>query len=486
MPINETHDPNLKSWVESANDPATDFPIQNLPLCVFYTEAKDEFPNEEPFWYWTDPRVGVPIGNYILDLRAVAECLGRRSMTHGSEEAEAFRILSKLAAPFDAPSQVSWLTEKGQLHPQRSAFGMRDFRRLLMRLLSTDCPVLREDPAVAEMALRDPAQVLLASPCGCPNYTDFYASIHHASTVGSMFRPDNPLLPNYKHIPIGYHGRASSIVSSGTDIRRPRGQQSPPDNSPQEGPSFGPCKLLDYEMEVGFFVGPGNELGQPIDIARAEEHIFGLCLVNDWSARDIQKWEYQPLGPFLAKSFATSISPCIVTLEALEPFRCPAYERPAGDPRPLPYLYSESNQQRGGIDLTLEVYLQSEQMRQRNIAPMLISKSNAFREMYWTIAQMLTHHASNGCNMQPGDLLASGTVSGRGPTERGCLLEHTWQGTGPDGKPLPRKPIQLPTGETRIFLQDGDEVIMKGYCEREGFRRIGFGECRGRILPAIG
>lgn len=314
-----------------------------------------------------------------------------------------------------------------------------------------------------------------------PNYTDFYASIHHASTVGAMFRPDNPLLPNYKHIPIGYHDRASSIVPSGTEIRRPLGQQAPPDHDPKAGPSFGPCKMLDYELEVGAFIGPGNNLGEPVAIDQAEQHIFGLCLVNDWSARDLQKWEYQPLGPFLAKNFGTTISPYIVTLEALEPFRSPAYKRPTGDPRPLPYLFSEADQARGGFDITLEVYLQSEQMRARGLSPVLLSKSNAFKDMYWTFAQMLTHHASNGCNMQSGDLIASGTVSGLGPAERGCLLELTWQGNGPDGKPLPRKPVQLPTGETRTFLADGDEVIFKGYCERDGFRRIGFGECRGKI-----
>jgi fumarylacetoacetase len=316
------------------------------------------------------------------------------------------------------------------------------------------------------------------------NYTDFYASIHHATTVGSMFRPDNPLLPNYKHIPIGYHGRASSIVVSGTEVRRPRGQQAPPEGDPKATPAFGPCKMLDYELEVGLFVGPGNALGQPIPIGKAASHIFGLCLVNDWSARDIQKWEYQPLGPFLAKNFATTISPFIVTMEALEPFRCPALRRPDGDPRPLPYLYSEEDQARGGIDITLEVWLQSEQMRARGLSPVLLSKSNAFKDLYWTPAQLLTHHASNGCNLQPGDLLASGTVSGPGLTERGCLLELTWDGVGADGKPRPRKPVQLPTGETRTFLTDGDEVIFKGYCERGGFRRIGFGECRGRIAPA--
>lgn len=454
MPINDTHDPNLKSWVESANDPATDFPIQSLGLCCFEAEHDGH----------SHAHLGAAIGDQILDVSILVES--------GYFDERAPDVIDLLLMPY-------WTA----VADTREVWG--PLRRHLQEFLRDGPPGGQQSRRLRQKALRPISQTKLVSPVAIFNYTDFYASIHHASTVGSMFRPDNPLLPNYKHIPIGYHGRASSVVPSGTEIRRPSGQQSPPDADPKAGPSFGPCKMLDYELEVGFFVGPGNELGEPIGIDAAEEYIFGLCLVNDWSARDIQKWEYQPLGPFLAKNFATTISPFIVTLEALEPFRCPAYRRPEGDPRPLPYLHSESDQARGGIDITLEVYLQSEQMRQRAMAPVLISKSSAFRDMYWTIAQMLTHHASNGCNMQAGDLLASGTVSGLGPTERGCLLEATWQGTGPDGKPLPRKPISLPTGETRTFLADGDEVVIKGYCEREGFRRIGFGECRGRIVSAV-
>ncbi len=469
MPINETHDPKLKSWVESANDPKTDFPIQNLPFCRFRAYGKNH--------------TGVRIGDKFLSfevLRFDGELLRAWAVDDNQQVSDA-----------DLNERGAWAAEMMEsvglmtflMSPQEQA---RRIRRRLAQLLSADSPtlLLRKNAEAQEKCLFDADEVEIHPPLAPPNYTDFYASIHHAATVGAMFRPDNPLLPNYKHVPIGYHGRASSIVASGADIRRPRGQQSPPDNDPKAGPSFGPCKMLDYELEVGFFVGPGNTLGEPIAIDTAEDHIFGLCLVNDWSARDMQKWEYQPLGPFLAKNFGTTISPYIVTLEALEPFRCPAYKRPPGDPRPLPYLYSETDQARGGFDITLEVYLQSEQMRTRGLAPVLLSKSNGFKDMYWTLAQMLTHHASNGCNMQPGDLLASGTVSGLGPTERGCLLELTWQGNGPDGKPLPRKPIQLPSGETRTFLADGDEVIMKGYCEREGFRRIGFGECRGRIVAA--
>jgi fumarylacetoacetase len=303
------------------------------------------------------------------------------------------------------------------------------------------------------------------------DYTDFYCSIYHATNVGSMFRPDNPLMPNYKYIPIGYHGRASSIVVSGTDIKRPKGQNR---SDPDQPPVFIPAKNLDYEMELGFFVGQGNELGQPIPISEAEEHIFGLCLVNDWSARDIQAWEYQPLGPFLSKSFATTISPFVVTMEAFAPFRVPAFERDPDDPQPLDYLSDDQNQKFGGLDIKLEVYIQTEKMRNENIEPLMLSRSNP-KDLYWTIGQMLTHHASNGCNLQTGDLMASGTVSGKGKDERGCLLELTWRG---------KEPIDLPSGEQRRFLEDGDEIIMKGYCEREGFRRIGFGECRGRIIPA--
>jgi fumarylacetoacetase len=286
-----------------------------------------------------------------------------------------------------------------------------------------------------------------------------------------MFRPDNPLLPNYKYVPIGYHGRASSIVISGTDIKRPKGQNRTDQEAP---PVYIPSKNLDYEMEVGFFVGRGNQIGDTIPIAEAEEHIFGLCLVNDWSARDIQGWEYQPLGPFLAKNFATTISPFVVTMEALAPFRTAAFERPEGDPAPLDYLNDEQNQKLGGLDINLEVLIASQKMRDEGIDPMLLSKSN-MKDLYWTIGQMLAHHASSGCNLQTGDLIASGTVSGKEKHERGCMLELTWRG---------KEPITLPTGEERRFLEDGDEVIMRGYCEREGFRRIGFGECRGIILPA--
>jgi fumarylacetoacetase len=443
------HDPNLRSWVESANDPASDFPIQNLPLCSF--EAAHDGHSHG--------HLGVVIGDQVLDVSGLAEA--------GYFQNESQEFQYGLRFPY-------WLGFA------RFPAALTAMRARLREFLSAENNAGGQQMRrLRQKALRPLSESTFAPALPAFNYTDFYASIHHATTVGSMFRPDNPLLPNYKHVPIGYHGRASSIVISGTEITRPMGQQSPPEGEAGAAPSFGPCKMLDYELEVGFFVGAGNRLGEPIPIARAHEHILGVCLVNDWSARDIQKWEYQPLGPFLAKNFATTISPFVVTMEALEPFRAPAYRRPEGDPKPLPYLFSEEDQARGGIDITLEVYLQSEQMRGRGMSPQLISRSSGFRDMYWTPAQMLTHHASNGCNLQPGDLFASGTVSGPGTGERGCLLELTWDGPG-----KPRKPIQLPSGEARTFLADGDEVILRGYCEREGFRRIGLGECRGRIAPS--
>jgi len=319
---------------------------------------------------------------------------------------------------------------------------------------------LQESAARDESRLVKQSEVEMMLPVDIGDYTDFYASIHHATNVGSMFRPDNPLLPNYKWIPIGYHGRASSIVISGTPFHRPKGQTRDDASQP---PMFGPTKRLDYEMEVGVVIGKGNDLGDSIPIERANDHILGLCLVNDWSARDVQTWEYQPLGPFLAKNFATSISPWIVSLNALEPFRV--------DPMPheelLPYLSPPGS----AYDITLEVWLRSAKMRE----PMLVSRGN-FRDMYWTIAQLVTHHASNGCNLRPGDLLASGTVSGTTKESRGCLLERTWRGT---------EPLELPSGEQRRFLEDGDEVIMRAYCERDGATRIGFGECRGTVLPSL-
>ena len=304
------------------------------------------------------------------------------------------------------------------------------------------------------------AEFLLPMHIG--DYTDFYASVHHATNVGSMFRPDNPLLPNYKWVPIGYHGRSSSIVVSGTPVRRPKGQTRDGADGP---PSFGPSKRLDYEMELGMVIGSGNPLGEPVPVTEALDHVFGFCIVNDWSARDIQTWEYQPLGPFLAKNFTTSISPWIVTLDALEPYRTHAFQRDAGDPQPLPHLADDA-----GFDITVEVWIRTQKMSE----PQRISRGN-FRDMYWTVAQLVAHHTSNGCNLQPGDLLASGTISGTAKDSRGSLLELAWRGT---------EPLELPSGETRRFLEDGDEVIMRAYCEREGHPRIGFGSVSGVVLPA--
>ena len=431
--INHTHDPNLRSWVRSANQKDTDFPIQNLPFGVFCHRDKIE-----------TPHIGVAIGDRILDLFACCQV----------------GLLQELPEPLPAVCRESNLNGLMALGSWATS-ALRDRLSEILRLNGSQPP--QETKILVPMA---EAELLLSAHIG--DYTDFYASIFHATNVGKLFRPDNPLLPNYKYVPVGYHGRTSSIVLSGTTIKRPQGQQK---NSQESTPTFAPSRLLDYEMEVGFLVGSGNKLGQPIAINKAEEHIFGLCLVNDWSARDIQAWEYQPLGPFLGKSFATTISPWIVTLEALAPFRCPAFARPEGDPSPLNYLYSPLNAQLGGINLTVEVWLSSAQMRKQKMKPLTLSRAS-FQQMYWTIAQMLTHHTSNGCNLRSGDLLASGTVSGAELGSQGSLLEITQRGS---------QPIKLPTDEIRSFLEDGDEVILRGYCEQPGYARIGFGECRGQI-----
>ncbi|MFI4854059.1 MAG: fumarylacetoacetase [Phycisphaerales bacterium JB065] len=444
--IDATHDPKLESWIESANDPATDFPLQNLPLATRAAEHDGEL------WQSIVTRVGDMFVN-LNHISAIALELG---------------LDADLWALFDLEDLVA-------------SGNWPAIRKDLQTLLAKGNTKLKDHPECGEIVVpADDEELLVPLPIG--DYTDFYASVHHATNVGTMFRPDNPLLPNYKWIPVGYHGRASSVIPSGVPVRRPKGQLAPGEDG--GAPSFAPCKLLDYELEMGFFVGKGNELGEPISIDRAEDHIFGMCLLNDWSARDIQKWEYQPLGPFLAKNFASTVSPYIVTMEALAPFRCAAEKRPAGDPQPLAHLDSPANRESGGVDVTLEVYLSSAAMREQGMEPVRISRGS-FKNMYWTIAQMLTHHSSSGCNMQIGDLLGSGTVSGPKRGERGCLLELTWDGD--KNNPVPgskRTPIKLPTGEERKFLADGDEVILKGYCEREGYRRIGFGECRGVIEPA--
>jgi len=424
-----------RSWIESANDPRTDFPIENLPFGIFRRSGGFACP-------------GVAIGDQVLDLHATA----------------ANGLLDTL------DPEISRCCESTSLNALM-ALGRDTVSMLRARL--TELLSNRSSRARVESALVPQSAVEMLLPAHIGDYTDFYASIYHATNVGRLFRPDNPLLPNYKYVPIGYHGRASSIVVSGAEIQRPCGQTKAAD---AQVPSFGPSRSLDYELEVGFFVGSGNALGQPIPITEAESHIFGLCLLNDWSARDVQAWEYQPLGPFLAKNFATTISPWIVTLDALEPFRTPGFVRAADDPGALPYLSAAQDQARGGVDLKLEVWLKTKQMRAENAAPALLSQGN-LRDLYWTLAQMLTHHASNGCNLEPGDLLASGTVSGAARDSLGCLLEITQRGA---------EPLHLPNGEIRKFLEDGDEVILRGYCEREGHARIGFGECRGIVRPARG
>jgi fumarylacetoacetase len=436
--IDDTHARDLRSWVASANDERTEFPIQNLPLGVFRRRATTEA-----------YRVGVAIGDQILDLPACA----------------AAGVLDAADPAVACCTNPSLNALMGMGRPAHTSL-----RRAVSALLRHG-PDAAKHAKLAERLLVPQAAAELTLPAVIGDYTDFYASIRHATNVGSMFRPDSPLLPNYKWVPIGYHGRASSIVPSGTPVRRPYGQTRDGTEGP---PTFGPSRRLDYELEVGVFVGAGNALGTAIPIGQADEHIFGLCLLNDWSARDIQTWEYQPLGPFLAKNFVSSISPWVVTLDALEPFRAPAFARGDGDPQPLPYLASQTDTNSGGFAISLDVELLTAAMRSAGTAPFRIS-SGSFTEMYWTVAQLLTHHASNGCNLRPGDLLGSGTVSGADKESRGCLLERTWRGT---------EPLQLPSGETRAFLQDGDEIIMRGYCLRNGYARIGFGECRGVVTPA--
>ncbi|MEM8678978.1 MAG: fumarylacetoacetase [Planctomycetota bacterium] len=448
--MDATHQPELQSWIESANHPESEFPIQNLPYGLFTRDGQ--------------AAVAVAIGDQCFFPGFALEALASK-------------------ATLDQPTRLA--LQAPSLHPLMNLRKSQrvDLRRALSQLLQADASELRDDDAARAASLRDQTQCEAQLPLHITDYTDFYASVFHATNVGSMFRPDNPLLPNYKWIPIGYHGRASSVVCDGTPVRRPLGQLAPSEEG--GAPTVAACRLLDYELEVGIWVAEENALGEPISMETAEQRLFGLSLLNDWSARDLQKWEYQPLGPFLAKSFATTVAPWIVTAEALEPFRAPAFERPTEDPQPLPHLDTPHNRERGGVDLTLEVYLASAEMRAQGLAAMRLSQGS-FRDLYWTPAQMITHHASNGCPLRPGDLLGSGTVSGRARDSRGCLLELTWDGEL--GHPVPgtqRTPLELPTGEQRRFLQDGDEVTLRGFCEREGAHRIGFGSCRGTILEAL-
>ena len=433
--LNFTHQPDRCSWVESAGQSSTEFPLQNLPFGVFLTA-------EDP-----TPHIGVAIGDQILDLLALAQ-------------------LDLLPAAARAACRQTSLNELLAAGPAV----WTALRARLSELLGADtCPGALRGQVQSCLVPQSSATLLLPAAIG--DYTDFYASIFHATNAGKLFRPDQPLLPNYKWVPIGYHGRSSSITVSGAPVRRPSGQSKSP---AAPAPVFGPCRQLDYELELGALVGPGNPPGTPVPLASAPGHLFGVVLLNDWSARDLQAWEYQPLGPFLAKNFATTISPWVVTMEALAPFRVPAFVRPAGDPAPLPYLTDDADAAHGGLDLTLEVWLHTEKMQAAGAAPHRLS-SGSFASMYWTLAQLLAHHTSNGCNLRPGDLLGSGTVSGPTPDSRGCLLELTARGT---------EPLRLPNGEERRFLEDGDEVILRGYAGRKGARRIGLGECRGRVLPA--
>ncbi len=430
--INETHDPALTSWVASANQPGTDFPIQNLPFAVFRRKGRDE-----AF------RGGVAIGDQVLDLAAVA--------ASGALSGDAAS-----AAQAASADKLNALMALGQ--PAWSAL-----RLALSRVLRSGS---NEEGKLAA-CLVPMASVEYALPAQIGDYTDFYTSIHHATNIGKLFRPDNPLLPNYKWIPIGYHGRASSIGVSGQTFKRPKGQLMPPG---AEQPTVGPSKRLDIELELGVFIGQGNALGEPVAIGEAESHVFGICLLNDWSARDIQGWEYQPLGPFLAKNFATTISPWIVTLEALAPYRLP-FTRPEGDPQPLPYLDSEHNRAAGAFDIRLSVELQTPKMRDAGQAGHRLCETS-YRHAYWTLAQMVTHHTVNGCNLQPGDLLGSGTLSGPTLDQAGALIELTGGG---------RNPVALSNGEQRTFLEDGDSVTFRGWCEKPGAVRIGFGVCTGSV-----
>jgi fumarylacetoacetase len=419
----------LKSFIEVAQD--SHFPLENLPFGIFQPGSRG-----------SKPRVGVAIGESVVDLSALEE-LGHFS----SSEFKNTRVFSgDTLNSFLALGRPAW----------------RKTREVLQHLLSADTPTLRDDRRLQEKIFHAQKDVAMKLPARIGNYTDFYSSYHHAHNVGTMLRgPENALMPNWKWLPVAYHGRASSVVVSGTDVRRPSGQTKAPDAAV---PAFGPTKSLDYELEMAFLIGPGNSLGQAIPIDRATEHIFGLVLMNDWSARDVQAWEYQPLGPFLAKNFATSISPWVVTLEALEPFRKPF---PSQDPEPLPYLRVKND---FTLDIQLEAHLQTTSMD----APQLITRSN-FQNLYWSISQQLAHHTVNGCNLEPGDLLASGTISGASEESRGCMLELTWRGANP---------LKLPNGETRKWLEDGDHLTITGWCQGDGYR-VGFGEVTGRILPAL-
>ena len=433
--INETHDINLTSWVESANIKGCDFPIQNLPFAEFRTKNTNE-----------EFRGGVAIGDQVIDLAKLSHL-------------NIFTGDAKTA--LDAASESTLNTFMGLGEQYWSAL-----RLALSKALREGAQQQKE----MQSTLIAQADIEFSLPCRIGDYTDFYTSIYHATAVGSLFRPDNPLLPNYKWVPIGYHGRSSSIDVSGQTFHRPKGQTKAPD---ADTPSFGPCKRLDYELELGIYLGKGNALGDAIAIENAENHVFGFCVFNDWSARDLQAWEYQPLGPFLAKNFASTVSPWIVTTEALAPFRT-SWTRDDNDPQPMPYLESAANREQGAFDIQMDVKIQTQKMRDENHQPTQVSTSS-FKHSYWTVAQMVTHHTVNGCNFMPGDMLGSGTQSGPTHEEAGSLLELSRGG---------KEKITLSNGEQRSFLEDGDNVIMRGWCEKPGYARIGFGSVESTVLPA--
>jgi fumarylacetoacetase len=430
--LNETHDPGRRSFVDAANAPDADFPIQNLPFGVFRPSPK------------ASPRVGVAIGDQVLDVAAAAASFD--SAAAAAAKACAAPNLNALMA-LGAPA---WTALRHALSRSLNADG-------------GDKDIARHFTPTAK------AELLL--PVAIGDFTDFYASVFHATNAGRAFRPDNPLLPNYKYVPVAYHGRASSVRVSGTPVKRPQGQRKGPNDAE---PSYGPSRNMDFELELGMYVGTPTALGETVPIGAVAAHIFGFCLLNDWSARDVQAWEYQPLGPFLGKNFSTTVSPWVVTQEALAPFRIAAFARPQGDPAPLPYLTDAGDQAQGGIDIMLEAYVASEAMRRAGVAPQRVTRTS-FATTYWTVAQMIAHHTSNGCNLVVGDLIGSGTVSGPEKESWGSLLELTARG---------REPIALPTGEQRGFIEDGDEIIFKGYCSKQEYPRIGFGECRAVLLPA--
>ena len=436
--MDETHDRDRTSWVESANRHKA-FPIQNLPHGVFSPEGGT-------------PRGGVAIGEKIFDISVALE--------HGL-----FSGLALEAAQSASGRSLNAWLETGPAARQA-------LRRRLGDLLDAKGAEAGQLQAIASQLLHDAARCTMHLPARVSDFTDFFAGIHHARAGGMINRPENPLMPNYKYVPVAYHSRASSVRPSGGSVRRPNGQRKPPE---QAAPDFGPCRNLDYELELGVWIGPGNELGTPIPIAEASDHIAGFCLLNDWSARDMQSWESQPLGPFLAKSLSTFVSPWIITTEALAPFRIVIPPRPAGDPAPLPYLNDPMDAANGGLDVEFEVSLLTPKMRAAGLAPHVMCRSNASM-LYWSVAQMVAHHSSNGCNLQPGDLFGSGTVSGTERGSAGCLLEMTHGG---------RDAVTLPNGETRTYLSDGDEVIFRGEARRTGYASIGFGECRGTVTEAL-